>query len=292
MKRIVLFVLTNLAVLLVLAGVAQLLGLGRILDARGIGLDLPALLGFALVFGMGGSMISLLLSKWTAKRLTGARVIEHPTTAVEIWLLETVRQQAQAQGIGMPEVAIFDAEEPNAFATGARRNRALVAVSQGLLRRLSRAEVEAVLGHEVSHVANGDMVTLALIQGVVNAFVLALSRVAGWAVDRIVFRTEEGHGPAFFVASLVAQLVFGLLASPIVFWFSRQREYRADAGAARLVGARPMIAALERLRTASPDSLPSEMRAFGITGNRVSRWFSTHPSLDSRIAALQRLGGV
>jgi heat shock protein HtpX len=244
----------------------------------------------SLVFGLGGSFLSLALSKWTAKRLTGARVIEAPSTPTELWLVETVRRQAQASGIGMPEVAIFDADEPNAFATGARRDAALVAVSTGLLRSMRRDEVEAVLAHEVSHVANGDMVTLALVQGVVNAFVLALSRVVGWAVDRFVFRTEEGHGPAFFVSSLVAQLVFGLLASPLVFWVSRQREYRADSGAARLVGPRPMIAALERLRAAQPAPLPDALGAFGIAGGGKMRWFSTHPSIEERIDALRRLG--
>jgi heat shock protein HtpX len=292
MKRIFLFVLTNLAVLLVLAGVVRLLGIERILDERGVGLDLQALLLVSLVFGMGGSVISLLLSKWTAKRLTGARVIEGAETPLEAWLVETVRQQASAHGIGMPEVALFDSDDANAFATGARRDRALVAVSSGLLRSMRKEEVEAVLAHEVSHVANGDMVTLALIQGVVNAFVIALSRVAGWAVDRLVFRNEEGHGPAFLVTTLLAQVVFGLLASPLVFWFSRQREYRADAGAARLVGARPMIGALERLRAASPAALPAEMSAFGIVGGGFARWFSTHPSIDERIAALRRLGGL
>jgi heat shock protein HtpX len=292
MKRVFLFVLTNLAVMLVLAGVVRLLGVERILDERGVGLDLPALLLMSLVFGMGGSLVSLALSKWTAKRLTGARVIEAPETPLEVWLLEAVRKQARAHGIGMPEVAIFDSDDPNAFATGARRDHALVAVSRGLLRSMRQEEVEAVLAHEVSHVANGDMVTLTLIQGVVNAFVIALSRVAGWVVDRLVLRNEEGHGPAFLVTSLVAQLVFGLLASPLVFWFSRQREYRADAGAARLVGARPMIAALERLRAASPAALPAEMSAFGIAGGGAARWFSTHPSLDERIAALRRLGGI
>ena len=290
MKRIVLFIATNIAVMFTLMGVVQLLGVGQILDARGIGIDLVSLAVLSLVFGMGGSFLSLALSKWMAKRLTGARVIESPSTPEEIWLVETVRRHAQASGIGMPEVAIFDAPEPNAFATGARRDSALVAVSTGLLRSMRRDEVEAVLGHEVSHVANGDMVTLALVQGVVNAFVLALSRVAGWAVDRFVFRTEEGHGPAFFVTSLIAQIVFGLLASPIVFWLSRQREYRADAGAARLVGARPMIGALERLRAVQPAPLPEELAAFGISGGGRLRWFSTHPSIDERIAALRALG--
>jgi heat shock protein HtpX len=239
---------------------------------------------------MGGSLLSLAISKWSAKRLTGARVIEHAGTAEEMWLVETVRRQAQACGIGMPQIAIFDSDEPNAFATGARRDAALVAVSTGLLRSMRKDEVEAVLAHELSHVANGDMVTLALVQGVVNAFVLALSRVAGWAIDRLVFRTEEGHGPAFFVTSLFAQLAFGLLASPIVFWVSRQREYRADAGAARLVGPRPMIAALERLRDAQPAPLPDALGAFGIAGGGRARWFSTHPSIEERIDALRRLG--
>ena len=290
MKRIVLFIATNLAVVLTLSVVLQLLGIERILDARGVGLDLGALLAMSLVFGMGGSFLSLALSKWSAKRLTGARVLETPTTAEELWLVEVVRRQARASGIGMPEVAVFDSPEPNAFATGARRDAALVAVSTGLLRSMRRDEVEAVLAHEVSHVANGDMVTLALVQGVVNAFVIALSRAVGWAVDRFVFRTEEGHGPAFVVTSLVAQLVFGLLASPIVFWVSRQREYRADSGAARLVGPRPMIAALERLRTAQPAPLPDSLGAFGIAGGGRMRWFSTHPTLEERIDALRRLG--
>jgi heat shock protein HtpX len=292
MQRVFLFVLTNLAVMLVLAGLVQLLGVERILDQRGVGLDLRSLLLTSLVFGMGGSFVSLALSKWMARRLTGARVIEQPETPVEVWLLETVRQQARAHGIGMPEVAIFDSDQPNAFATGARRDHALVAVSRGLLQGMRRDEVEAVLAHEVSHVANGDMVTLTLIQGVVNSFVIALSRVAGWAVDRLVLRNEEGHGPAYFATSLLAQLVFGLLASPIVFWFSRQREYRADAGAARLVGARPMIAALERLRAAGPSALPAEMSAFGISGGGFARWFSTHPSIDERIAALRCASGI
>ena len=290
MKRILLFVATNVAVLLTLSLVAWLLGVERLLDRSGIGLDLGALLAMSLVFGMGGSLLSLAISKWSAKRLTGARVLESPATAEERWLVETVRRQAPAQGIGMPEVAIFESAEPNAFATGARRDAALVAVSTGLLRSMRADEVEAVLAHEVSHVANGDMVTLALVQGVVNAFVLALSRVAGWAVDRFVFRTEEGHGPAFFLTSIAAQIAFGLLASPIVFWVSRQREYRADAGAARLVGPRPMIAALERLRAAQPAPLPDALAAFGIAGGGRLRWFSTHPTLEERIDALRRLG--
>jgi len=290
MKRITLFVLTNLAVLAVVAAVLCALGVQGMLDERGAGIDVPSLLVISLVFGMGGSFVSLLLSKWSAKRLTGARVIASPQTLEEHWLVETVRRQAQAAGIGMPEVAVYSSDDPNAFATGARRDAALVAVSDGLLRQMKREEVEAVLAHEVSHVANGDMVTLALVQGVVNSFVIALARVAGYAVDRLVFRTQEGHGPAFVIVSLLAQVAFGILASPIVFWFSRQREFRADRGAARLVGARPMIGALERLkRVADPTPLPEGMAAFGIQGKSgIARWFSTHPSLEERIDALRR----
>jgi len=290
MKRIALFVLTNLAVMIVLGVVVQWLGVGNFLDERGVGINLTALLIGSAVFGMGGSFFSLMISKWSAKSLTGAQVITQPRDGVESWLVETVRQQAQAAGIGMPEVAIFESPEPNAFATGARRDAALVAVSTGLLQRMSREEVEAVLAHEVSHVANGDMVTLALIQGVVNTFVLVAARVAGWAVDRFVFKTEEGHGPAYLVTSILAQIVFGLLASPIVFWFSRQREFRADAGGARLAGARAMIAALERLRAAKPGPLPEQLAAFGLSGGRALQLFSTHPTLEERIEALRRLG--
>ncbi len=290
MKRIALFVVTNLAVVLALGALAHGLGLSQILDERG-GLDLRALLLGALLFGMGGSFVSLLISKWSALRLTGARVIEAPGTPTEAWLLETVRQQAQAAGIGMPTIAIFPSPEPNAFATGARRDHALVAVSEGLLASMRREEVEAVLAHEVSHVANGDMVTLALIQGVVNAFVIAAARVVGYAVDRIVLRNEEVYGPGFLLSSLAAQLVFGILASPIVFWFSRQREFRADRGAARLVGPRPMIAALERLKqAAAPQALPASMSALGIQGgSSFARIFSTHPPLEARIEALRGL---
>jgi heat shock protein HtpX len=292
MKRITLFVLTNLAVLAVVAAVLHALGVQGMLDERGAGIGVPSLLVISLVFGMGGSFVSLLLSKWSAKRLTGARVIASPQTLEEHWLVETVRRQAQAAGIGMPEVAVYSSDDPNAFATGARRDAALVAVSNGLLRQMKREEVEAVLAHEVSHVANGDMVTLALVQGVVNSFVIALARVAGYAVDRLVFRTQEGHGPAFLIVSLLAQVAFGILASPIGFWFSRQREFRADRGAARLVGARPMIGALERLkRVADPTPLPEGMAAFGIQGKSgIAGWFSTHPSLDERIDALRRDG--
>ncbi|MEB2345081.1 MAG: protease HtpX [Deltaproteobacteria bacterium] len=293
MKRVLLFLLTNIAVLLVLSLTLRLLGFEGFLAQNGVDLALPQLLLFAAVFGMGGSFVSLAMSKWIAKRATGAQVITDPRSPAEQWLVETVRQQAQAAGIGMPEVAIFPAAEPNAFATGARRDAALVAVSTGLLERMDRAEVEAVLGHEVSHVANGDMVTLALIQGVVNTFVLFLSRVIGHVVDRAVFRTEEGHGPGFWIVTIVAQLLLGILASIVVFWFSRRREFRADAGGARLAGAPSMIAALERLRAVAggPETMPDSLRAFGIRGGRRPGWmrlFASHPPLEERIAALRR----
>jgi heat shock protein HtpX len=288
------FLATNLAILVVLSVTLRILGVERILDAQGVDLDLGALLVFAAVFGMGGSFISLALSKWTAKRFTGAQVIERPSGATEQWLVETVRRQAQAVGIGMPEVAIFDSPEPNAFATGARRNHALVAVSTGLLQRMRRDEVEAVLGHEVSHVANGDMITLALIQGVVNTFVIFLSRVIGHVVDRVVFRTERGHGPAFWITAIVAELVIGILASLVVFWFSRQREFRADAGGSRLAGRERMIAALERLKASyGREPLPDQMAAFGISGSTrrgLMRLFMTHPPIEERIERLRRAG--
>ena len=230
MKRILLFVATNLAIIVLLGIVLRLLGVERILDESGTGLNLGALLIFAAVFGFGGSFISLAISKWSAKRMMGVRVITQPANATESWLVNTVRNQAQQAGIGMPEVGVFDSPQPNAFATGARRDAALVAVSTGLLKSMSQQEAEAVLAHEVSHVANGDMVTLALIQGVINTFVIFLARVIGHTVDRVVFRNEEGHGPAFWITTIVAELVLGLLATIIVMWFSRQREYRADAG--------------------------------------------------------------
>jgi len=291
-KRVFLFVITNLAIVLVLGIVLQLLGVERILDQQGVGLDLANLVVFAAVFGFGGSLISLAISKWTAKRLTGARVIEQPGNETESWLVQTVERQARAAGIGKPEVAIYDSPDVNAFATGMRRNSALVAVSTGLLRSLDRAEAEAVLGHEVSHVANGDMVTLALIQGVVNTFVIVASRVVGHLVDRVVFKTERGHGPAFFITSILAQLVFGILASMIVFWFSRRREFRADAGGASLAGRDKMISALEKLRrSVAQPHLPDQLTAFGISGpvgRGLKRLFLTHPPLEERIEALKR----
>ena len=292
MKRILLFLATNLAVLLVLTIAMQILGIESLLAEQGTQLDLQALLIFSAVIGFAGSFISLAISKWVAKRLTGARVIASPRNETERWLLNTVHRQAQTAGIGTPEVAIYDAPDINAFATGANRNKALVAVSTGLIGSLSRGELEAVLGHEVSHVANGDMVTLALIQGVVNTFVIFLSRIIGFLVDRLIFRTERGYGPGFFIASIVAQIVLGILASTIVMWFSRQREFRADQGGARLAGRRNMIAALERLRRAhEPSAMPESMRAMGISSSRATglkRLFMSHPPLDERIAALQR----
>ena len=290
MRRVFFFVLTNVAVLVVLSVVLRLLGVDSYLDRTGTGLDYWNLLVFAAVFGMGGSFISLALSKWMAIRATGAHVIAEPRGELESWLVQTVSHHAQAAGIGMPQVAIFDSPDPNAFATGARKNAALVAVSTGLLRGMSRDEVDAVIGHEVSHVANGDMVTLTLIQGVLNTFVLFLSRVVGDVVDRAVFRKEgQGHGPAFFIISLVAQVVLGILASFVVMWFSRQREFRADAGGARLAGREKMIGALERLKGASAP-LPDQLAAFGISGGQVQGWrrlFLSHPPLEERIAALR-----
>jgi heat shock protein HtpX len=288
MKRIFLFVVTNLAILVVLSITARILGIDRILTANG--LNLGALLMFAALFGFGGSLISLAMSKWIAKMSTGARVIQQPSSAVEHWLVETVRRQSQQAGIGMPEVAIYDAPEINAFATGANRNNALVAVSAGLLNNMSRDEAEAVLAHEVSHVSNGDMVTLALIQGVVNTFVIFLSRVIGNVVDRTVFRSEDGRGPAYFITVIASELVLGILASLIVLWFSRQREFRADRGGAQLAGTGNMIAALERLK-ATHRPLPSQFAAFGIAEGAgkggIKRLFMSHPPLEERIQALR-----
>ena len=292
MKRIALFIATNVAVLVVLTIAMQLLGIESLLDEQGTQLDLQSLLIFSAVIGFAGSFISLAISKWSAKRLTGARVITNPRNETERWLVNTVQRQAQTAGIGTPEVAIYDSPDINAFATGANRNNALVAVSTGLLGRLSRGELEAVLGHEVSHVANGDMVTLTLIQGVVNTFVIFFSRVIGFLVDRLIFRTERGYGPGFFIASIVAQIVLGILASTIVMWFSRRREFRADQGGAQLAGRQNMINALERLRRAhEPSALPESMRAMGISSSRtvgLKRLFMSHPPLEERIAALKR----
>jgi heat shock protein HtpX len=294
MKRILLFLATNLAVVVLLGIILRLIGFEGILDANGVDLNLGALLVFAAVVGFTGAFISLAMSKWTAKRMMGVRVITQPANSAESWLVNTVQRQAQQAGIGMPEVGIFDSPEPNAFATGARRDASLVAVSTGLLASMSQKEAEAVLAHEVSHVANGDMVTLTLIQGVVNTFVIFLARVVGHTVDRVVFKTEEGHGPAFWITTIVAEIVFGLLATIIVMHFSRQREFRADAGGARLAGRQHMINALERLRQRHAGPLPDKMAAFGISGGGAAglkKLFMTHPPLEDRIAALRASAG-
>ncbi len=285
MKRVILFVLTNVAVLVVLSIVLRLTGLDR---AGGAGAGHTELLLFSAVVGFTGAIISLLMSKSMAKWSTGAHVIEQPQNDVEAWLVSTVQRLAQKAGIGMPEVAIYEGE-PNAFATGAFKNSALVAVSTGLLQSMNKEEVEAVLGHEVAHVANGDMVTLTLIQGVVNTFVIFLSRVIGSIVDRAVFRSERGNGPGYFITVIVLQMVLGLLASMIVAWFSRQREFRADAGSAQYLGSpSPMMNALRRLGGVEPGALPEAIKAFGITDKAgIMALFSTHPPIEQRIAALQ-----
>jgi heat shock protein HtpX len=292
MKRIILFLATNMAILLVLSVTMQLLGIESLLDQQGVDLNMQSLLVYAAVIGFTGSFISLAISKWSAKNMTGAQVIEVPANDTERWLVETVRKQAEQAGIGMPEVAIYNAPDPNAFATGANRNNALVAVSTGLLQSMTKDEVEAVLAHEVSHVTNGDMITMALIQGVVNTFVIVLSRVIGHLVDRVVFKTERGHGPAFMITSIVAQIILGILANIIVMWFSRQREFRADAGAANLVGPQKMIAALQRLNGTSTEALPEQMSAMGISGGKagLSALFMTHPRIEDRIEALRQQG--
>jgi heat shock protein HtpX len=289
LKRVVLFVATNLAVILVLSIVLRLLGVDRILDESGTGINYEALLVLSLVIGFGGSFISLAMSKWLAKRTTGAQVITQPRNSDESWLLATVQKQARDAGIGMPEVAIYDAPDMNAFATGMRRDSALVAVSTGLLRGMEKDEVEAVLAHEISHVANGDMVTLALVQGVLNTFVIFLSRIVGHVIDRAVLRNESGYGIGYFVSVIVAQILLGILASIIVMWFSRQREYRADAGSAKLNGREPMVRALQRLEAGRPAQLPEALEAFGISGGKkgMSRLFLSHPPIPERIEALR-----
>ena len=291
-KRVALFIATNLAVILVLSIVLRLLGVDSILDERNVGINYEALLILSLVIGFGGSFISLAISKWMAKRSTGARVITQPSNAAESWLLATVERQARQAGIQTPEVAIYDAPDMNAFATGARRNSALVAVSTGLLQGMPKEEVEAVLAHEVAHVANGDMVTLALVQGVVNTFVIFLSRIVGHFVYRVILRNEQGYGIGYFVSVIAAQIVLGILASTIVMWVSRQREFRADAGSAKLNGREPMINALARLERGQPGELPEALQAFGISGGgkkSFTRLFMSHPPIPERIEALRRM---
>jgi len=294
MMRIALFLATNLAIVVVLGIVMQVFGLSGVLDEQGIGLDVNALLIISAVVGMTGSFISLALSKTMALRTTGAKVIKNPANQTEAWLLETVRNQAKMAGIGMPDVAIYQSPDMNAFATGMNKNNALVAVSTGLMEQMNRDQAEAVLAHEVTHVANGDMITLTLIQGVVNTFVFFLSRVIGHIVDRVVFKVERGHGPAYWITAIVAQIVLGILASAIVMWFSRFREFKADAGGAKLAGTNKMVSALDRLkRGADQPHLPDQLEAFGIAGGfkqGLARMFMSHPPLDERIAALQKIG--
>ncbi len=288
MKRVFLFLATNVAIVLVLSLTMRLLGVEPYLNANG--LNLQSLLIFAAVMGFGGSFISLAISKWMAKKSMGVQVIENPTNQTEYWLVETIRKFSSEAGIKMPEVGIYNSPDVNAFATGMSKNSSLIAVSTGLLNSMTREEAEAVLGHEVAHAANGDMVTLALIQGVVNTFVMFLSRVIGHTVDRVIFKNEEGQGPAYFVTMIVSELVLGILASTIVMWFSRQREFRADTGGAKLAGRGAMIAALERLNNLHPQPLPDKMAAFGISGGGgggLKRLFMTHPPLEERIAALK-----
>ena len=288
MKRILLFLATNLAIVFVLSITMRLLGVEPYLNANG--LNLGSLLVFAAVMGFGGSLISLAISKWSAKKAMGVHVIEAPANSTELWLVETIRKHSEKAGIKMPEVGVYESPDVNAFATGMSKNSSLIAVSTGLLQQMTRQEAEAVLGHEVAHAANGDIVTLALIQGVVNTFVMFLSRVIGHLVDRVVFKTERGQGPAFYVTMIVAELVLGILASIIVMYFSRQREFRADVGGASLAGRQNMIAALERLNSLHPQPLPEKMAAFGIAGGvggGLKRLFMTHPPLEERIAALR-----
>ena len=290
MKRIFYFLVTNLAIVLVLSITMRLLGVEPFLNANG--LNLNSLLIFAAVMGFGGAFISLAISKWSAKQMSGAVTIETPKTPDEIWLMNIVKKQSQAAGIQMPEVAIFNSPVVNAFATGMSRNSSLVAVSSGLLEMMTKDEAEAVIGHEISHIANGDMVTLTLIQGVVNTFVLFFSRVIGYTVDKVVFKTRQGTGPAFFITMIISELLLGVLASIVVMWFSRQREYRADFGGGQLAGKQKMIAALQRLKTQYETSaLPKSIAALGISGKQgigLKELFSTHPSLDDRIARLQQ----
>lgn len=296
MTRILLFLATNAAILVLISVVFQVLGIEGVLAENGVDLNLQALLVMSAVIGFSGSFISLALSKFMAKKSMGVRVIENASSQDEQWLVDTVRRQAEAAGIGMPEVGIFPAEQPNAFATGMRRNSALVAVSVGLLRQMSRDEVEAVLGHEVAHVANGDMITMGLLQGVVNTFVIFLSRVIGHVVDRVVFKTERGHGPAYFIISIVSQIFLSFLASMIVMWFSRRREFRADAGGAKYASREKMIAALRALqRSSEPEDLPGQLAAFGISGGMsdgLKRLFTSHPPLSERIEALEQGRGT
>jgi len=288
MMRIFLFLATNVAIMVVITIVFNLLGLSGTLDAQGIDINLNALLVMSAVIGMTGSVISLAMSKWSAKQAMGVHVIDQPQNQTERWLVDIVANQARLAGIGMPEVGIFQTPEANAFATGMNKNSALVAVSTGLLQNMNADEVEAVVGHEMTHVANGDMVTMALMQGVVNTFVYFFATIIGYFVDRVVFKTERGYGPAYYITQMVAQIALGFLATMLVMWFSRYREFRADAGGAKLAGREKMIGALRALqRGHDAQDLPGQLAAFGINGGGVSRLFMSHPPLEERIAALQ-----
>ncbi len=288
MMRIILFLATNIAIMIVISIVFSVFGIGSTLQANGVDLDLNALLVLSAVIGMTGSVISLAISKWSAKRAMNVHVIENPQNQTEQWLLALVAKQAKEAGIGMPEVGIFETPEPNAFATGMSRNNALVAVSTGLLQAMSADEVEAVVGHEISHVANGDMITMALMQGVVNTFVYFFASIIGHFVDRVLLKNEEGHGMGYYITQMIAQIALSFLASMLVMWFSRYREFHADAGGARLAGNEKMIAALRALQRAhSPEDLPGQLAAFGINGGGVQKLFMSHPPLEERIAALQ-----
>jgi heat shock protein HtpX len=288
MMRIFLFIATNAAILVVVSIIFNVLGLGSALDAQGIDLNLNALLFMSAIIGMTGSVISLAMSKWSAKRAMGVHVIERPQNQTEQWLINIVSRQAKQAGIDMPEVGIFQTSDANAFATGMSKNSSLVAVSTGLLQSMSPDEVEAVVGHEISHVANGDMVTMALMQGVVNTFVYFFATVIGHVVDRVVFKTERGYGPAYYITQMAAQVVLGILASMLVMWFSRYREFKADSGGANLAGREKMIGALRALqRGHEAEELPGQLAAFGINGGGMSRLFMSHPPLEERIAALQ-----
>jgi heat shock protein HtpX len=288
MLRIFLFLLTNAAVLVVISVLFNLLGIKGILDQQGVGIDLNALLVVSAIIGMSGSFISLAMSKWMAKRAMGVQLIEHPQNQTEKWLVDTVSRLSRQAGIGMPEVGIFDSPDPNAFATGMNRDSALVAVSAGLLQAMDADAVEAVLGHEISHVANGDMVTMTLLQGVLNTFVYFLASIVGYIVDRVVLKNERGLGIGYYITQMLAQICLSILATMVVMWFSRYREFRADAGGANLAGRLKMINALRALqRSHEPQPLPGELAAFGINGGGVMKLFMSHPPLEERIAALQ-----
>jgi len=291
MQRIFLFLLTNIAIMVILSITLRILGVESLLAQNGSDLNLNALVIFSGIFGFGGAFISLAISKWMAKRMTGAIVIDSPSNNVEKWLLDTVKKQSKIVGIKMPEVAIFPSPQMNAFATGASKNKALVAVSQGLLDSMNQGEIEAVVGHEISHVANGDMVTLTLIQGVVNTFVIFFSRVIGHVVDRVILKNQRGHGIGYFVTTIFAQIVLSILASVIVMYFSRKREYVADTGGADLAGHQNMINALKRLGQKEPEALPEQLAAFGIGEQPKTGWrelWSSHPPLEDRIKAIEK----